>query len=223
MIFMDKICYIVGACGFTEVISPQKNDLVIAADGGYKSLCEKGIRVDCVMGDFDSLGYTPKHNNLVVHPCEKDDTDTRLACEYGYSLGYRKFLIFGGIGGRLDHTLANMQTLLGLWRMGAEAYLVGEGKIITAIENAKYTFSGKEKGYLSLFPCDGRVKGVTLTGLKYTLSNAELASDRALAVSNEFINQKAVVECNNGALYLLWYEEFCDRGGSIYENNRGNL
>ncbi len=216
-------CYIIGACGFCEDIRPQADDIVIAADGGYKTLIEKGIRVDCVMGDFDSLGYTPEHTNLVVHPTEKDDTDTRLAVEYGYEKGYRKFLIFGGIGGRLDHTLANMQTLLGLSRMGAEAYLIGEGKIISVVENGSFEFSGKESGYLSLFPADGAVSGVYLKSLKYTLDNAELVSDRALAVSNEFIGEKALVRVDKGALYMLWYEDFKEGEGSIYDNNRSNI
>ena len=216
-------CYIIGACGFKEEINPADDDFVIAADGGYKALINKGIRVDCVMGDFDSLGYTPEHKNLVVHPAEKDDTDTRLAVEYGYLLGYRKFLIFGGIGGRLDHTLANMQTLLGLSRMGTEAYLIGEGKIISVVENGSFEFSGKESGYLSLFPADGAVSGVYLKNLKYTLENAELVSDRALAVSNEFINEKALVRVDKGALYMLWYEDFKEGEGSIYDNKRSNI
>ncbi len=208
-------CYIIGAFGFNEDIRPKADDLVIAADGGYEALTKKGIRVDSVMGDFDSLGYTPEHDDLVVHPCEKDDTDTRLACEYGYERGYRRFLIFGGIGGRLDHTLANMQTVLGLRRMGAEAYLIGEGKIITVVENGSFEFSGKEKGYLSLFPADGAVSGVTLKGLKYTLDDAELSSDRALAVSNEFINEKALVRVDKGALYIMWYEDFKEGEGVV--------
>ena len=223
MIYMDKICYVVGAYGFTERITPREGDYIIAADGGYEALTRQGITPNCVMGDFDSLGYTPVHDNICVHPAEKDDTDTRLAVEYGYSLGYRKFLIFGGIGGRLDHTLANMQTLLGLTRMGAEAYLIGEGKIIGVTENGSYTFSGTESGYLSLFPADGRVSGVYLTGLKYTLNNGELFSDRALAVSNEFIGQKATVRVDRGAVYMVWYQEFEDRKGAIYENNRSDI
>ena len=216
-------CYIIGACGFREDIRPQADDLVIAADGGYEALIKKGIKVDCVMGDFDSLGYTPDHKNVTVHPCEKDDTDTRLAVEYGYEKGYRKFLIFGGIGGRLDHTLANMQTLLGLSRMGSEAYLIGEGKIITVVENGSFEFSGKESGYLSLFPCDGAASGVYLKNLKYTLDDAKLVSDRALAVSNEFIGEKALVRVDNGALYVMWYENFKEGEGSVYDNNRRNI
>lgn len=218
----NKICYIIGACDFCEDISPLEDDYIIAADGGYKSLLEKGVEPNAVMGDFDSLGYIPSHQNLVCHPPEKDDTDTALALNYGYELGYRKFLIFGGIGGRLDHTLANMQTLLGMQRRGCECYLIGNGSIITAVERECFTFSGKETGYLSLFAADGKAKGVTLRNLKYPLDNATLFPDVTLAVSNEFIKGKAEI-ITEGALYMLWYEKFKDKEGSIYENNRSNI
>ncbi|MBR5515784.1 MAG: thiamine diphosphokinase [Clostridia bacterium] len=218
----NKVCYIIGACDFSESISPFDGDYVIAADGGYKSLLENGIKPNAVMGDFDSLGYIPKHENLIKHPTEKDDTDTALALNYGFSLGYRKFLIFGGIGGRLDHTLANMQTILGMKRRGCECYLVGNGTVITAIENESFTFSGNEKGYLSLFAANGIAQGVTLVNLKYPLDNATLYPDITLAVSNEFITEKATVT-TKGALYMLWYEDFKDKEGSIYENKRCNI
>ncbi|MBE6573668.1 MAG: thiamine diphosphokinase [Ruminococcaceae bacterium] len=216
------ICYIVGACDFNEIIKPDDADYIIAADGGYKSLCEKGITPDAVMGDFDSLGFVPGHKNIIKHPPEKDDTDTALALNYGYEMGYRRFLIFGGIGGRLDHTLANMQTVLGMKRRGCECYLIGGGCIITALENESFTFSGKEKGYLSLFAADGKAENVTLKGLKYPLDKATLYPDITLAVSNEFIGEKANIT-TMGALFMLWYENFSDKEGSIYENNRCDL
>lgn len=217
-----RICYIIGACDFNESITPDEHDLVIAADGGYKSLAEKGIMPHVVMGDFDSLGYIPDHPNLIKHPPEKDDTDTALALNYGYEQGYRVFLIFGGIGGRLDHTLANMQTILGMKRRGCECYLIGNGSIITALENESFCFYGKETGYLSLFAADGTAENVTLKGLKYTLDNAVIYPDVSLAVSNEFIGETAQV-ITGGALYMLWYENFSDKEGSIYENNRCDL
>lgn len=218
----NKICYIVGAYNFREDICPDENDYVIAADGGYRALSDKGIVPDAVMGDFDSLGYIPQHSNIIRHPSEKDDTDMALALDCGYKLGYRNFLIFGGTGGRLDHTLANLQTLLGFRRKGCECYLIGEGSIITAIENEKISFSGNEKGYVSLFAADGQAENVTITNLKYPLKNATLYPDIALAVSNEFIEKKATVS-STGALFILWYEEFRDKEGSIYENKRSNI
>ena len=93
-------CYIIGACGFNEDIKPEADDFVIAADGGYDALIKKGIKVDCVMGDFDSLGYTPEHKNLVVHPCEKDDTDTALAIEYASERGFDAGMVIDGHYGR---------------------------------------------------------------------------------------------------------------------------
>lgn len=218
----NGICYIVGACDFNETITPDGSDYIIAADAGYKSLAENGITPDAVMGDFDSLGFVPMHKNIIKHPPEKDDTDTALALNYGYNMGYRKFLVFGGIGGRLDHTLANMQTLLGMKRRGCECYLIGNGCIITALENESFTFSGREKGYLSLFAASGEAKDVTLKGLKYTLDNTIIYPDISLAVSNEFTGEKANIT-TKGALFMLWYEKFCDKEGSIYENKRSNI
>ena len=218
----NNVCYIIGACDFNENIRPDENDYVIAADGGYKTLCEMGIVPDAVMGDFDSLGFIPEHKNIIKHPTEKDDTDTALALNYGYEQGYRKFLIFGGIGGRLDHTLANIQTVLGMKRRKCECYLIGNGSIITALEKESFAFSGKEKGYISLFAASGEARNVTLNGLKYTLDNATVYPDMSLAVSNEFIGEKAVIR-TEGALFMLWYENFCDKEGSIYENKRCNI
>lgn len=218
----DKICYIIGACNFTEDINPKNKDYIIAADGGYKALCSKSIIPDAIMGDFDSLGYIPEHNNIIKHPPEKDDTDMALAVSHGYELGYRKFLIFGGIGGRLDHTLGNLQTILGFCRKGCECYLIGDGTVITAAENERIEFSGKESGYISLFSAAGEAKNVTVKDLKYPLTNATLYPDITLAVSNEFIGKKASIS-TKGALYILWYEKFKDREGSIFENKRSNI
>lgn len=74
-----------------------------AADAGYQTLSKLGARIDRVVGDFDSMGEVPVHPNVRVHPAEKDETDMMLAVRTGLHLGYRSFLIYGGLGGRLDH------------------------------------------------------------------------------------------------------------------------
>lgn len=102
-------CYIYGAmpCGSTEKL--EEGDLLIAADGGYAYL--QGQKPDLVVGDFDSLGYVPEGEQIIRHPVQKDDTDMLLAVREGLKRGYRKFVLYGGIGGRLDHTIANLQVL----------------------------------------------------------------------------------------------------------------
>jgi len=98
-------CYIAGAGEFVENELPIASDFVIAADGGYTELVGRGIVPDLVVGDFDSLGTAPDHPNIVFSPVEKDDTDMMLAVRQGLDRGYMSFIINGGVGGRLDHTL----------------------------------------------------------------------------------------------------------------------
>ena len=219
----NGICYIVGAGAFKEEIAPCSTDYLIAADGGYDNIDRKKHRIDAVMGDFDSLGRVPDHPNLIRHPAEKDDTDMMLAVSYAYELGYRKFLLFGGLGGRLDHTLANLQTLLWISENHASGYLIGEGMIIGTVTDSEYLFTGAESGILSIFPAYNKASGVYLTNLKYTLDNAVLNAARALAVSNEFIGLPAKVRVDSGTLLMLWYENFEDRKGAVYENWRRDI
>ena len=93
-------------------------DYVIAADGGLKHTQKLNLVPDAILGDFDSLGYAPEGAN--VFPVEKDDTDAMLAVRHGLSLGYREFILYASVDGpRLDHTVANFQTLQYLADNGA--------------------------------------------------------------------------------------------------------
>lgn len=143
---ISKTCVIVGAGSFDGMcILPEQDDLIIAADGGYEYLKQMKIDPDVLLGDFDSLEVVPEHRHLIRHSPIKDDTDMALAAAYAAAQGCTRFLVYGGLGGRLDHTIANLQLLTGLSRNGAEAYLIGEGVIITAISGR----NGQKKDYMS--------------------------------------------------------------------------
>ncbi len=198
-------CVIVGAGAVCETdIKIENGDYVIGADGGMEHLFRLGIRADMALGDFDSLGYVPEHEHLVLHPVMKDDTDMMLAVKEGLKLGYRKFRLYGGLGGRLDHTLANLQTLVYLSKRGTEATLIGEGICVTAVTDGEISFDETYRGVISVFCLTGKALGVTLTGLKYPLENAELTSDIPLGVSNEFTGQKSTVRVADGTLIVMW-------------------
>ena len=110
---MNKKCYIVGAGDNSGTnFSKEKDEYVIAADGGLATLEKLGIQPDFILGDFDSLGYVPDGKNIEVHKVEKDDTDMMLSVERAVESGYNEIEIFGGTGGRIDHTVANFQTML---------------------------------------------------------------------------------------------------------------
>ena len=107
---MDGICYIVGSRPPGEIaLARGREALVIAADGGLRHLEAQGLTADLIVGDFDSLGRVPEGDNILRHPVEKDDTDMLLAVRTGLDRGYRVFVLYGGLGGRLDHTYANLQ------------------------------------------------------------------------------------------------------------------
>ncbi len=201
----SQTCFIVGAGSFDGMeIRPREGDLVIAADGGYTHLKSLGIEPDVLLGDFDSLEILPQHRHMIRHSPVKDDTDMALAAAYAQQQGCRRFLLYGGLGGRLDHTLANLQLLMGLARGGAEPYLIGGGNIITAVACGRVCFGAQARGMISVFCLSEPARDVWEHGLKYSLSGDTLTCDITRGVSNEFTGQESSVEVHDGTLVILW-------------------
>lgn len=204
---MRKICYIVGASDTQGIfIDRREDDYVIAADAGYSALEKLGIVPDMVVGDMDSLGDVPELDNVVRHPVEKDDTDTALALAEGIKRGYRDFIIYGGLGRRLDHSIANIQNCAGMADHGARCWLWGEGNAVSVFADDMIEFETGMEGTISVFAI-GRAHGVTLKGLKYPLSDACLTSYVPLGVSNSFTGRESSVAVTNGILAVMWTED----------------
>ena len=205
----DRICYVVGAMSLSLSLCPRPapGDYVIAADRGYDSLMAYGVTPDLTVGDFDSLGHVPEHHNVIQLPMEKDDTDMVYALRRGLELGYRRFVLLGGVGGRLEHTLANLQILDWLTTQGAQGFLAGEKTVATALRDNSMTFPASMTGYLSAFCNSGTAKGVTLSGLKFSLESSELNGSFPVGVSNEFTGEKATVRVEEGSLILIWEDK----------------
>ncbi len=205
-----NICYIVGAMSLTPALRPypKLGDYVIAADLGFDSLMAYGVNPDLAVGDFDSLGHRPSHPNVIQLPAEKDDTDMVFALRKGLELGYRRFILLGGVGGRLEHTLGNLQLLDWLTRHGAQGFLAGEKTAATCIRDGqRLSFPAEMRGFLSVFCNSGTAEGVTLQGLKYPLDRSVLTGDFPLGVSNQFLGEPAQVSVEKGSLLLLWEEK----------------
>ncbi|MEL7609404.1 MAG: thiamine diphosphokinase [Bacillota bacterium] len=203
----DGVCYIFGACDLGEMVfSPGPDDCVIAADGGYRHVVRLGLSADLVIGDFDSLGRPPEGETVETFPKDKDDTDMMLAVKAGLRMGYSRFALYGGVGGRLDHTLANIQALAYLSKRGAEGVLVGGGMAVTALTDGELRFDKDKRGIVSIFCLGESAFGVTLEGLRYPLDEATLTNDMPLGVSNAFTGEKSRVAVRKGTLAVLWYE-----------------
>ncbi len=197
-------CVIFCAAGFDGLARELgADDCVIAADGGLRHTRQLGIVPDVILGDFDSLGYTPQGAN--VFPVEKDDTDAMLAVRRGLALGCREFLLYGSMDGpRLDHTLANFQTLQFLADRDAAGYLVGETYLATVVKNGSLRFPAGREGTVSVFCLGPDARGVTLEGLYYPLEDAVLSAGFPLGVSNHFTEEAAQITVKDGSLLVLW-------------------
>lgn len=197
------ICTVVAAMPEPDLVLPP-DGFLIAADEGYARLRERGLTPNLAVGDFDSLGAVPRDVPVVRHPVRKDDTDMLLAVREGLRRGYTRFLLYGGMGGRLDHTLANLQTLSFLRQNGARGVLYGAGTAAVLLHNDSIVLPAKAQGDVSVFAYGGTARGVTERGLLYSLTDATLTPDFPLGVSNGFCGQDAVISVREGRLLLLW-------------------
>ena len=208
----DKTCYVVGAGENYELdFQPTAEDFVIAADAGLCYLDKQGIRADLVIGDFDTLKCIPKHSNTIALNAEKDDTDTLAAVREGIRAGYTSFHIYCGTGGRIDHTMANLQVLAYLSANNMRGFLFDNGTVITAITNGSLCFGKIPCGYVSVFSCSEKAEGVTLCGLKYELNHATLTNTFPVGVSNEFIGRESSISVGSGTLFIVFPKEAKER------------
>lgn len=177
-------------------------DLVIAADGGIDHLAGLGIEPDIIIGDFDSAKTVPSGDNVISLPREKNDTDTLAAIKYGLERGFVEFGIWGGTGGRADHTAANIQTLVFLSKRGARGFLYGDGHTVTAVTDGCVTVMNNGVRYVSVFSHSDLSRGVTISGLFYSLDNASITNTFPIGVSNTFTAPEAEISVRDGTLVV---------------------
>ena len=199
-------CFIFAAGTLFELHErPEKGDLVIAADAGYRYCLQEKIDPDLIMGDFDSMEQ-PANGTVLKFPVEKDDTDTMLAVREGLKRGCSSFYIYGGTGGkRLDHTLSNLQTLAFIRKNGAHGYLYDDHFVYTVLENETFTIKKTvEWGLLSLFSMGRTAETVCIEGVQYPAKGLTLGCDFPIGCSNHILEDKAVISVGEGPLLVGW-------------------
>lgn len=212
--FMKGKCYVVGAGDLTMgELAVTEGDLVIAVDGGLSYCGILGVEPDVIIGDFDSLSDGEMQalavlreeipERIITLPCEKDETDMLAALKHGLALGYRDFRIYGGTGGRFDHTLANIQCLLYLKNNGATGYLVDGTGMMFVIQNEAIHLNRNLEGMLSLFSLGRKAKGVNIKNMKYPVKDYCMTNDFPIGISNEFIGEEAVISVEDGELVCM--------------------
>ena len=212
-----SICALVGSTDFnSEHFSSQRFDCVIAVDAGYESLASIGCEPDLVVGDFDSLGYVPDGTNVQVHPSVKDESDMELAIRLAESRGCESFLMYGALAARLDHTIANLQLLVGCARRGMRAFGIGSDFAVAALDGTganalafdafdpQLLDAGSYGRFVSVFAFGGQALGVCETGMKYQLRDAVLSDDVSRGLSNEFTGSATGISLAHGSIVVTF-------------------
>lgn len=201
-----NLCHLIGAMKGTVKPELTPGDMLLGVDGGLVQIQQWGLTPHHIVGDFDSLGYVPQGEDISLLPVRKDLTDMEFALHYGLEQGFRHFLLQGGLGGRLDHSYANLQLLHQLEKKGGRGILLGDGHNAMVISAGKVVFPPEFHGYCSVFALTPQAKGVDLSGLSYEGGGYTLKNDTPLGVSNEFIQGKsAQISVAEGALLVIWH------------------
>jgi len=181
-----------------------EEDMVICADNGCNIAKNHHIMPDVLIGDFDSLlGDFPAGTEVISLPVEKDDTDTLACIKHAIEKGYKEILVMGGIGGRLDHTMANLQSLRYGLDYGVFIELRDEKNIATMHLPGELIIERRPGFQISLFSFSDSCSGVCTKGLKYPLDHYTLTQGFPLGISNEFTGELAKISFQSGILLVI--------------------
>jgi thiamine pyrophosphokinase len=186
-------------------VNIEKGAFVVCADAGYLHAKRNGIKPDCLIGDFDTLDIEISENCVIKrYSSDKDDTDTMLAIKYALGMGYNDITLFGTMGGRFDHTIANIQALAYIDAQGAKGEIISDNNYVYLQSAISATYTKKEGYYISLLAYDSTCEGITTSGLKYNMFCGKLTNTFPLGVSNEIIGENCMVELNQGRLLVIF-------------------
>ena len=178
------------------------DDYFVYCDCGLNHQEKLGFAPDLVIGDFDTH-EKPNHGEIITLSTIKDETDTVYAVQEGIRRGFQDYLLIGTTGGKMDHTLANIYTLLMIRNYG------GYGKIIDDYSEIELIISGEQikidssYKFFSILNITNRAKGITITGSKFDIDNSEIKSEYQYGVSNEVLNDEAIVRITDGELLVI--------------------
>lgn len=190
------------------------DDFVIVADGGIRHADKLGILADLIVGDLDSANQEfleqqlNKGAHLLEYPRDKDEPDTELAIYEATKRNPVEIRILGATGSRLDHTLAAIHLLAPIVNKGISGEICDETHRITLVTpEYPVTMQSKEGQTFSLLPLTTTVQGVTTSGVKWPLDNAEFPLGKPYGISNVVTEEQAVISIKEGILILIEYKE----------------
>lgn len=193
-----------GGCyntNLSEYIKP--DDFIVCADSGYDHALRFGYKPHLVIGDMDSISSSIEPGTEVITvPVQKDETDSMLCVDILAQRGYDQILFFGALGGRADHSFANICLLMHATKKSVDLKIIHENSIMF-VTDKKAELCGNKGDLLSLFPVGGMAQGITTQGLFYPLCGETLYPDATRGTSNEFVDEKATVSLSSGYLLVI--------------------
>lgn len=192
-----------------EALAPAET---ICADGGVRHLDVLGIAPQVIIGDMDSLApellkrYEERGSRIITYPADKDKTDTWLALEYALEREPEQVFIFGALGGRLDHTLANVSLLALAATRGIKARIIDEWcEVFLVNGNGEHTIDGEKGQTVSFLPFTTDATGIRLRGFEYPLDNGTMEIGRPYGISNCLAAERGAVSVRSGSLLAIRY------------------
>lgn len=193
-----------------ELVQQEQYSMMIAADSGLVVADRLQLKLDFIVGDFDSVQdglmdkYKENSTPIETFPTEKDKTDTQIAVEMALMHSPSQIDITGATGSRLDHTLANIHLLLLPMQLGITACMLDRNNKIY-LKKSDFRIRKEEQygNFVSLLPFTEKVSGLTLKGFKYPLDRITLTAGSSLGISNEIKDDEAQIELTDGILLVI--------------------
>lgn len=184
--------------------------VVIGADSGAEHALRRGLSVDVVVGDLDSIGADTlaelerAGTRIERHPVAKDDTDLAIALDVAASLGPERIVVVGSVGGRFDHTLA---AALVLARPSYSVFEItahlGSARLHVVQPGRRVRLHGESGEIVTLLAVGGVATAVTTEGLRYPLNSEPLEPGSTRGVSNELIGTDGAVSIEAGTVLAV--------------------
>ena len=198
-----KKCLTISGGDFEKIELNYKYDFFIACDKGYVYAKKLNIKPNIIVGDFDSAKKPKNVENVIKVSKIKDDTDTSLAVKYALKNGYKDIDIICALGGRIDHTLANISLMKYVVEHKGVVKILSNSATLMAFTNGKIRIKKESNKYLSIFSLSDKSKIDYIKGTKYDIKNLILKSSFPLGVSNEFKNKLAEIKIGKGVILII--------------------
>lgn len=192
-----------------EIIIRENYDFIIGADGGCNHLYKMNITPNYIIGDLDSINndlidyYKSKNVIFKTYPSRKDETDSEICIYLAKELKAKEIDFYGALGGRIDHTLANIGLMHYVRQMNIIPRMISSEEEIAIIKNEEVILQGKKGDTVSIIPIMTDANNVTLKKLEYPLNNARMGYLSSLGISNVMLENECSIKIEDGYALII--------------------